>query len=150
MRRSSVTVKGQIKSQVVTRDKPRKSEPHSVDKIIIPGTRNRSALDTGLPAPHSVGEADPIPFYAKVKVTSGKGVPAKAVGRTGIVLGRAQLKTGRWTYSVFLGGLNVSYSLPHIALKPTGEILSRNDIYGERGKIRVVVDGRGAGKMIAE
>ncbi|MBV8780764.1 MAG: immunity protein 31 [Phycisphaerae bacterium] len=73
---------------------------------------------------------EPLPFYAKVRVGAGRGVPANAVGKLGVVLGRAPLAVGHWTYSIFLEGLNESYSLPHAALWPTGEVLKRSDIYG--------------------
>jgi hypothetical protein len=90
----------------------------------------------------------PLPFYAKVEVKRRNGVPPEVVGTNGIVLGRAKLKTGQWSYSVFLGGLNESYSLPHLALRPTGEVLQRSDIY-HGDVLRVTVDESGTGTVAA-
>ncbi len=90
---------------------------------------------------------EPLPFYAQVRVVQHKGVPVEVVGRIGYVLGRAQLKGGQWNYSVYLGGLNESYSLPHGALEPTGEILTRDEFYGP-DKLRVVVNDQGAGSAV--
>jgi hypothetical protein len=114
---------------------------------LLENRRERSVKNIAQRQSAADRQSEPLPFFAKVKVERYKGVPAKAAGKNGLVLGRAQLKTGRWQYSVFLGGLNESYSLPHAALKPTGEVMKRCDIYGN-DKVRVVVDERGAGALI--
>ncbi len=80
---------------------------------------------------------EPLPFYAVVKVKEGHAVPSKARGRRGVVVDRAETKTGNWKYSVALSGLEDSYYLPHSALIPTGRVAKRQDLYGLRSGRRV-------------
>jgi hypothetical protein len=98
---------------------------------------------------HRAGEksTEPLPFFAQVRVKDHGRIPAKAAKKIGVILGRSQSKSGVWRYSVFLGGLNESYSLPHAALLPTGKLLQRGEIYGG-DKLRVVVDQRGSGTAV--
>ena len=119
----------------------------------MPGTLARLTDGKGKSIKQSRSSAKravkPFPFYAKVWVTQKRGVPAEAVGKMGVILGRAQSPSRQWNYSVFLKGLDESYSLPHLALTPTGEVLNRTDIYGG-DKVRVVVDDTGAGSVASD
>ena len=89
-----------------------------------------------------------MPFYSVVRVKKQSNVPAEVVGKLGIILGRAGTR-GRWDYSVFVQGVEESYSLPHSALAPTGKVLRRDELYGG-DMMRVRIGDAGAGRVVGE
>lgn len=88
-----------------------------------------------------------LPFYAMVTVIGGRGIPKEVTGKKGIVLGRAQERSGEWIYTVLIEPTNETCVLSRPALRFRGKIASRNDIYSG-ASVRVAVDKLGAGKVV--
>jgi hypothetical protein len=89
----------------------------------------------------------PLPFYAVVQIRNRQAVPQAVRGQHGVVVGRARNSRGGWAYSVAIRDADGSYYLPHATLKPTGNVLKREDLY-KGDKLRVRVDALGNGEIV--
>ena len=75
-----------------------------------------------------------FPLYAEVTVVRDK----ELMGEHGIILGRGRLATGGRTYVVLITSKGETYYLPHIALRTTGTVFAKADIYtGHTLRVRV-------------
>jgi hypothetical protein len=76
-------------------------------------------------------------FYEVVKVRDMVGLSEKIAGREGAILGMSSDENGKWSYAVFIEGLEVCHSCEEDALDSTGKFKKHEDFYsGDSIRVR--------------